>query len=61
MVFYSTDKGIQQAKREMDENLGYARDMIGETDLERDITALYDRGHPGWASLLSKHYMFLVL
>jgi len=56
MEFFSTNEGIQQAKREMDENLDEARGKIGGTDLEEDIKKLYDEGHPGWASVLSEHY-----
>ena len=56
MEFLSTNRGIQQAKREMDENFAYARSKIGENNLERDIQRLYEEGHPGWASKLSKDY-----
>jgi hypothetical protein len=59
MVFYSTDRGIQDAVRAINDNLRLARAKIGETDLERDIKLLYEGGHPGWASILSKDYKVL--
>jgi hypothetical protein len=56
MKFYSTSKGIQDEKSEMEQNLEEARGKIGETDLEGDIRRLSEEGHPGWASILSEHY-----
>ncbi len=56
MKFYSTSKEIQAAKSEIEENLEEARDKIGPTGLEEEIRKLYEKGHPGWASVLSEHY-----
>jgi hypothetical protein len=56
MVFYSMDIGIRDAERAINDNLGSARAKIGDSDLERDIKLLYEGGHPGWASILSKDY-----
>ena len=59
MKFYSTSEKIQAAKSEMEENLEEGKGKIGETDLEKDIRSLYEGGHPGWASKLSKDYRAL--
>jgi hypothetical protein len=59
MAFYSTDRCIQAAERAISDNLRSARAKIGDTDLERDIRSLYEGGHPGWASILSKDYKAL--
>jgi hypothetical protein len=56
MKFYSTSEKIQAAKSEVDKNLEEARGRIGETELEKDIQELHEKGHPGWASMLSEHY-----
>jgi hypothetical protein len=56
MKFFSTSKGIQEAKSTVEKNLDEARDKIGETNLEEDIRRLSEEGHPGWASRLSEHY-----
>jgi hypothetical protein len=56
MEFYSTTKELQNAESVMTKNLDKARDNIGETDLENNLRELYEKGHPGWASLLSQDY-----
>jgi hypothetical protein len=61
MKFFSTNKGIEVAKREIEKNLEEARGKIGRTDLEEDIWGLYEEGHPGWASKLSAHYKELIM
>ncbi len=59
MKFYSTNEKIQAAKSEIEENLEEAKGKIGETELEKHIQELYEGGHPGWASKLSKDYKAL--
>jgi hypothetical protein len=57
MVFYSTDRGIQDAERKINDSLGAASAKVGETTkMEEDIIELYDGGHPGWASKLAEDY-----
>jgi hypothetical protein len=56
MTFFSTTENIQDAQREIAQNLEEARGKIGETDLEEDIRRLAEEGHPGWATVLSEHY-----
>ncbi|MGC9443338.1 MAG: hypothetical protein ACP5E9_00155 [Candidatus Methanospirareceae archaeon] len=56
MAFFSTTENIQDAQSEIEQNLEEAQGKIGETDLEEDIRRLAEEGHPGWASVLSRHY-----
>ncbi len=57
MLFYSTDRGIQDAERKINESLGAANAKVGgTTKMEQDIMGLYEGGHPGWASKLSEDY-----
>lgn len=57
MVFYSTDRGIQEAERKINDSLVAANAKVGETTkMEQDIQRLYDGGHPGWASKLAEDY-----
>ncbi|RCV63764.1 hypothetical protein C5S53_12335 [Methanophagales archaeon] len=57
MVFYSTDRGIQDAERTINDSLGAANAKVGETTkMEQDIEGLYEGGHPGWASKLAEDY-----
>jgi hypothetical protein len=60
MVFYSTDRGIQDAERAINDSLGAARAKVGETTrMEEDIKGLYEGGHPGWAAKLAEDYKAL--
>ena len=56
MEFFSTSKDLIDAGEELEENLGDAREIIGEEDIEDSLKSLYEEGHPGWALLLSEDY-----
>jgi len=59
--FFATSKTLMDSKKTTESNLKYAKEKIGkETDLEKDIRSLSERGHPGWALELSESYKILV-